>query len=210
MTVNRSIFSSRLKPSQLLVRDFNDGTTQGFSGGSNSSNKLFVDTWNSAIYPTFFPSEITLKGKVIIDAMDGTDSWMAFQPVQRHINANNHYYLQFQVLEDKVFVIRKVGGTDSFYSQGSITLDIGAEYAFEWKITGSGVNTYHTVTINGVVIINNAQDVENTILTSGQIGVRNNGAKGRIDDIEVLSNTVPSRTTVTNRQVVGILERAYV
>lgn len=202
MAINRLVSSIRLKPSQLLVRDFNDGTVQGFSGGSNSGNKLFVDTWNSAIYSTIFPQEITMKGKVIIDEMAGTDSWMAFQPVQRHKDGNNHYYLQFQVLEDKIYIIRKVGGVDAYYKSADTTLVIGTEYLFEWTITGSGADTFHTLKIDGVTIINNDQDGENTILTSGQIGVRNNGAKGRIDDIEVSLNTTPSRSVAGTRSAI--------
>jgi len=198
----RTTATNRLNIGRLLSKDFNDGTIQGYSSGSNVGNKLRVTDWDTSVYyPIQFNEDVIYKAKVTPISVSGAEQWRSARLAVRYQDDSNYYFLQILPNDNTMQIWRRVLATETLIAtSGAISVSLGTAYEIEWKITGNGGNTKHTITVDGVEIISETTDAGNTVLNKGYFGFRNNGAVADFDDVTLDLVTTPTRTAIINNQ----------
>ena len=169
---------------EFLSDNFNNGTMQAFSGdGYNYRKRLRANAFNQVLASVPVPDYV-FRGVASPISTSGPETWRAMRLVVRYSDINNYYFVDIEPNYNKVELFRRQGGVESYLAGVSTPLLLGTDYDFEIRVSGSGAATKLQVFWDTVKIID-LTDTGNSNLNAGDIGMKNNGVTGDIDDVVV-------------------------
>ena len=169
---------------EFLSDNFNDGTMQAFSGdGYNYRKRLRANAFNKVLASVPVPDYV-FRGVASPISTSGPEMWRAMRLVVRYSDINNYYFVNIEPNYNRVELYRRQGGVESYLAGVSTSLQLGTDYDFEIRISGSGAATKIQVIWDTVKIID-LTDTGNASLNTGEFGMKNNGVMGDIDDVVV-------------------------
>lgn len=194
----------------ILHEEFNSDVgvfTEG-GGGSVSSGRLVTgDFSQSTSSGLSIPTSFVFRGTVSSTTVGGADSWRATRLVFRFIDTDNYFFLDVGPNGSRLQLWRREDGEENFLGEYSTTINLGDDYYFEIRCSGTGSSTVIEIFWDSVKVFS-ITSTGNTNLNTGGVGLRNNGAASEIDDIivssqEHLSNYFNNTSSSTE------VERAY-
>jgi hypothetical protein len=170
---------------QFLSNDFKDGTTQSFSGGGyNYQHRLRASPFDAPCIAQVSASDYAFRGIARPISTSGPDSWRSMRLVFRYNDENNYYFVNIEPNGNKVQLFKRQNGVETSLADVPTPIHLGMDYDFEIRIRGSGEDTSIQVLWNTTQLLVTHDPTPST-LTSGDVGIKNNGATGEISDVLV-------------------------
>jgi hypothetical protein len=169
---------------QLLSHNFQDGTTQAFTGdGYIYHHRLRVNEFKQAI-AQIPAADYVFRGLVRPVEASGPEKWRAMRLVFRYRDANNYYFVNIEPNDDRVQLFKRENEKEISPADTPSPVQFGEDYDFEIRVHGSGTHTSIQVFWNTVQLLV-IPDSGGSSLLSGAVGMKNNGVTGELSEVLV-------------------------